>query len=42
MGSFPETYKITAQNMNIDGINNTANTKREMSTYPNYQQVVGL
>ena len=29
MRSFPETYKITAQNMNIDGINNTANTKGE-------------
>ena len=29
MRSFPETYKITAQNMNMDCINNTANTKGE-------------
>ena len=29
MRSFPETYKITGQSMNIDGINNTANTKGE-------------
>ena len=28
MRSFPETYKITAQNMNMDGINNTAKYKR--------------